>query len=446
MTLPAMTLALKRACRARLPLAVSSLAAATLVLSGCGGSSGTASNPAPSPTPTPTPTPTAACTVQPTTITHGPTTINTAQVVFLDPSVYPQALCNDGSPAAYILRPGSGPAASRFVINLQGGDDCYDQPSCASRAANSPKLISSEPYRNPSASTLQLSGLQGSTVSGNPDFYDATQVLALYCSSDRWSGAKAASGTFTPSDDSTWNFQGHAIVAALIADLAKNHGLSSATEILFTGGSAGGVGVYANVNAVAKLVPASARFVASSDAGFADLANDYNPSGTAPDYDTTADTNQLTKTTAGIALWNGTGDSLCAASASDPASQAACYEGSQLLAPSGTIALPMLVMEAQQDTVQLNLAGIPQADLNSGSFSTPESGYVSYFAATMRSGLNSTNGNVSLFSPDALLHEEQNSPGLFQSPVAFPQGLLTLQQAIHNWYQAPCSPQRNVAQ
>ncbi len=363
--------------------------------------------------------PASSCTTPNTTITHtdGPTNAN--QIIFLDPSKYPQAMCNDGS-------------------------KCVDQASCSARAASDPQFVSSVPYRSLSPAAFQLDGVQSSSASVNPDFYDATQVRVIYCSSDYWSGAKAGTGTFDASDVTTWNFQGHAILAAVLADLKANHGLSNASEIVFTGESAGGIGVFVNVNTVATLVPSAARFVAASDAGFGNGANNFSASGSPPDY-TAPPLPAGTQRGTTIALWNGTGDSVCAKTATTTAAHLACYNSSQLLGAGGTITLPMLVSEAQKDTIQLNTNGVPEADIDSGNFSAAETGYISYFAALMRSNLSSTNMNVSIFSPDALLHTESNDNMLFNASYSFPGGTSTLQQVVGSWYRSPCTVQRDIA-
>jgi hypothetical protein len=85
-----------------------------LVLTGCGGGKTTASS---SPT-TPTPTPAASCTTPAVNITHTATAANAPQLVVLSKSTYPQAVCNDGTAGAYVLRPGAGAAANRWIISL----------------------------------------------------------------------------------------------------------------------------------------------------------------------------------------------------------------------------------------------------------------------------------------------------------------------------------------
>jgi hypothetical protein len=389
-------------------------AVAGLLLSGCGSQSAMPGTP---PVINP-PSGSSSCTTSNVTITHTSGSANAAQMVFLDPAKYPQAMCNDGTPRAYVLRPGSGAAASRWVISLQGGSQCIDQSTCSARAVSDPEFISSNPYRRNPPAALQLSGIQSSSESVNLDFFDANNVA-------------------------TWNFQGHAILSAIMQDLKANHGLSSATEVLFTGESAGGVGVWVNVNVVAKLVHATARFVASSDAGFQNPTGNFNPGGSPPNYAYPAPPDDLASP--GITLWNGTGDSVCASSATTPAEQRKCYSAAQLLGTGGTIALPMLVIEAQKDVVQLNNNGIPQADIDSGDFTIAESGYISYFASQMRAGLSSTNANVSIFSPDELLHTETNNDMLLNTSYSFPNGAFTLQQVNSSWYKNPCTVQRDIA-
>lgn len=429
----------------RLAIAFEMLLGIGTLLAGCGGSN--TSPPVTTPTPTPTPAPSASCTTPSATITHSATAANTPQLIFLDTSKYPQARCNDGTPAAYVVRAGAGVAANRWIISLQGGGVCYDQATCAARAAESPPLVSSAPYQTGSPG-FGLQGLLDSAPANNPDFYDASMVELLYCSSDEWSGAKSSPSAFNSQDPTTWNFQGHAILNAVIADLKASHNFSAATDIMLTGQSAGGVGVFLNVNSVAKLVPSGARFVAFSDAGFENDVNSFNPAGAAPNYTyapstPNADEAQISQI---LLLWNASGDSVCSAAASpDPSSQAACFDGETLLAPGGTITYPMLVSISEKDTNALSSNGISYADIQSGNFTTPESGYIAYFAANMRTNLNSTNRNVSLFSPDILVHVEATDYMLYQTPVTFPSGTITLQQAIGSWYKAPCSVQRNVA-
>lgn len=396
--------------------------------------------------PTPTPTP-SACATPPVTITHTATTPNSPQLVVLDIAKYPQAKCNDGSAAAYVLRPGVGAASTRWIISLQGGGECYDQTTCSNRAANMPTLVSTNNYQANPSSAFGQSGLLTANAAANPDFYDASTVQILYCSSDDWSGAKASTSAYCPSDPTTWNFQGHAIVKDVLADLNASHGLSLATEIMFTGQSAGGLGVFDNVNTIAPLIPSTVRFTAYSDAAFGNVIDNFSPTGAPPNYlDTTSTPNEIAKRVPGIALWSGTGDTACATAAgTTTTAQVGCYSGQQLLALGGGITLPMLVSVSEKDTNQLGTDGISNGDIGSGNLTPAESGYVAYFASQMRSNLASTNVNVSIFSPDIFAHVEANDATLFGTPQTFPSGTLTLQQSVSTWYKNPCSAQHNIA-
>ncbi len=411
---------------------------------GCGGGKSSSANT----TPKPTPMPTSSCSTPAVMITHTASAANPPQLVVLSKNTYPQAVCNDGTSGAYVYRPGAGAAANRWIIQLQGGGECFDQTTCSTRAATMPTLISTASFQANPSTAFGQGGVLGTTPSNNPDFYDASVVQVLYCSSDDWSGAKASTVAFNPNDPTTWNFEGRAVLNAAIADLKANHNFSAATEVMFTGDSAGGVGVFANTNPVAKLVPSSARFVSYSDAAFPSGTYDYLATGTAPNYDNpNATPNQIAKRIQGLPLWNGTGDPVCsAATASDPASQINCYSGQTLLAPTtGTITLPMLVSVSQKDTNQLGTAGIPASATSSGNLSTSQAGYVSYFASTMRTSVAATNANVSLFIPDFFVHVESTDPAYYNNPITFPTGTITLQQEVGAWYKAPCSVQRNVA-
>src|SRR5690606_25252910 len=56
------------------------------------------------------------------------------QRVDLDPAIFPDAVCNDGTPGFFYFRPaGSEAARNRWVIQLQGGGSCANPSHCAKR-------------------------------------------------------------------------------------------------------------------------------------------------------------------------------------------------------------------------------------------------------------------------------------------------------------------------
>lgn len=92
-----------------------------------------------------------------------------------------------------------------------------------------------------------------------------------YCSQDLHSGQR------TTTSDETWGlyFSGHLILEAILDDLDKKYDLNSASEIILTGASAGGIGVWMNVDYIAKRYPRT-RVTAATIAGFYFFATYYN--------------------------------------------------------------------------------------------------------------------------------------------------------------------------
>eukprot|EP01084_Bolivina_argentea_P137342 241866_1 len=152
--------------------------------------------------------------------------------------------CLDGTPAGfYYSLPPSG-SSNLWVIYLKGGGACHDEKSCMQRANSS--LGSSNYWQdtyNPGKS------VNSDEASVNPYFYQAHQVFAPYCSGDVWSGQRTKPSAVNPN---TWGlyFSGHLIFERLIQYLSYNlsDSLLDAQYILLSGGSAGGMGTFANIN------------------------------------------------------------------------------------------------------------------------------------------------------------------------------------------------------
>ena len=67
------------------------------------------------------------------------------------PLCLPQAVCNDGTPAAYYLQKGTGSGANRWVLYLEGGFWCWDKSSCDLRYNTSHFQMSSSDCARPAA-------------------------------------------------------------------------------------------------------------------------------------------------------------------------------------------------------------------------------------------------------------------------------------------------------
>lgn len=306
-----------------------------------------------------------------------------------------QAVCNDGTPAVYYFRPGFGARANQWMIFLAGGGLCYSAENCAQRWAERPDLMTS----NGKPATLVLQGLLSDVQSSNPDFYNMNHVVVPYCSSDLWSGNREASTT-----TGNFEFRGLRIVQAIVADLKNRPSgakLSSASKVLLSGTSAGGIGVMVHLDWLAAALPNSdVRGI--NDAGFIpdvpyitqDLPKNY----------------QLARQ-----LWNGSGDATCIAA--NPTARQKCY----LTSAYPYISHPMMVQESQYDSVILGAVGVNPP------FSVVEAFAANVFAAAVRKSL----GPVpAAFSPRTSTHGLLYNTG-FQSLTV---NNYSLQQLLGTWF------------
>jgi hypothetical protein len=102
----------------------------------------------------------------------------------LDLDTYPLAVCNDGSPGGFFFTPATSPQKNHlWVLFLEGGQWCYDAPSCYQRAQAQPFLISSQRW----PPHQRFSGIFAKNPRRNP-WAGANLVYLSYCSSDAWVG------------------------------------------------------------------------------------------------------------------------------------------------------------------------------------------------------------------------------------------------------------------
>jgi hypothetical protein len=174
----------------------------------------------------------------------------------------PDALCNDGTPADYYVRRSVVPNTDKWVIMLEGGDVCYDVPTCLERSQMYPMALTS----NMSTPFRVGRGIMSADPKINPLFWDAHTVSIHYCSSDIWSGNANAS-----TNAMGYEFRGVDILFNVLDDLLTLHGLNNATEVLFGGIlTASGVGAMHHIDAVAEVLAVQAP--AAKVRGFAESA------------------------------------------------------------------------------------------------------------------------------------------------------------------------------
>ena len=378
------------------------------------------------------------CQVPAITVDHSPNFVaNATEKVFVDLAKYPLAVCNDGSPVVFAIRPGFGVAKNRWVIFLEGGASCYDKQSCTDRANETPNLLSSNFYKtNPLGTGF---GVLSPDPNKNSTFYDATVVNVHYCSSDMWSGDKAGDANKPGVIPDSWHFRGHEIVKAVIHTLQDKYELNNASELLLAGSSAGGIGVFGNLGWVSQNIPASVRFVAMNDAGFPNEVAGYDVNeadGVSKAPGTPYDTlNPLQQ-----ALWNETGDYFCEKKAVTQQDHIQCLIGPVIAAKdTGTLRVPMFVRQALADGVQLKQEGL---DIQSNPPKQQSQGYQAFFAQTMREKLQGTNNFVSYFAQASNVHGQVDNSDFYLKSYTFGtvpnQVTLTINQALGIWYPNPC--------
>lgn len=144
--------------------------------------------------------------------------------------------CMDGSMTGYYYRKG---VPDTYVIWMHGGGGCSSEVTCKkwAKAKGSSKDFDR-------TQTGEHAGMAGDDCTTNPYFCNATAAIVPYCTGDghRGNNTVASKATFG------WIFDGHANFVAIIEELVSTRGLGNAKRILLTGNSAGGIGVFNNLD------------------------------------------------------------------------------------------------------------------------------------------------------------------------------------------------------
>ena len=193
-----------------------------------------------------------------------------AQSVLLTDAVAKGAACLDGSPQRYWIQKAQSTAnASKWSVHMMGGGWCESTASCASRAFSYIGSSNTAYFTTTSDSMPGVSnysdvmdfaylpsclgarwcgGLMANDTVHNPVSSDWNKVLISYCDGGSFGGANmnvtpAVSGG-KPVD---LHYRGFYNLNAVIDDLLANRGLASATDLILSGDSAGGLAVYWHV-------------------------------------------------------------------------------------------------------------------------------------------------------------------------------------------------------
>ena len=193
-----------------------------------------------------------------------------APLTLLPASTAPLARCLDGTQSGYYYLPAQAPAANagRWTISLEGGGECTTAAACA--AALTSALGSSAYF--PRSLDFSASNSQfNEAAAGSTQLAGWAHVQVPYCTQDVHTGTRAAR------DPAAYNlyFAGHLVLEAVLDALdAGSPSLRDATDIILTGDSAGGIGVWPNLDWLAQRYP-KARVVGAPIAGFYFYAYPY---------------------------------------------------------------------------------------------------------------------------------------------------------------------------
>jgi hypothetical protein len=260
---------------------------------------------------------------------------------------YPQARCMDDSIASYYIRLANN-NNSRWLIYFDGGWFCYSKESCNFRRIYSPNLITSNNFNEKKSLMGIFSSLKQYNI-----------IYAPYCSSDLWSGSSNQSHS-----------HGYDIFHAIFDDLKSDKHFQKAKQIIFTGFSAGGLGLLLNLpNLLTKFSSQIDLRVIIDSGWFIDYPGSING---------------ISKINEGLIYWNTQIPSSCQLKP-----QYRCFLGSEAirLFPSH---VSILIIQSLFDQTQLHL---DKLNLNSDDFSLK-----------LIDNLRQSSKRISIFAPACSLH------------------------------------------
>ena len=202
----------------------------------------------------------------PRNIDRGGTPVGTEmlKVTLADPA----AVCNDGSPYVFYIRPaepgameGAESAANKWVIYLQAGGGCFDAESCRDRWCAYDSYSAAKMSSRFAPDTIGAKGIFRRVPENQ--LGNRNQVFAYYCSSDGW--YRSGDDFVLQSEENpelafTVNMKGHDIINAMLDSLESGTSddlgqmqmpdLREADDVLFVGSSAGSNGIRQNADRV----------------------------------------------------------------------------------------------------------------------------------------------------------------------------------------------------
>ena len=196
------------------------------------------------------------------------------QVIELDPST--GAKCLDGSNYKFYFTKGSGSGANKFMFSWQGGAFCgidgFDTLESCFMRSQSPLGSSLSWGENGSFVSFNMStGYFSSMEEYNPDFWNWNKILINYCDGSNHQGSVEQPIQFNGMD--LW-FRGYNNTISVFEYVREHFGLFEASEVIVSGGSAGGQATYIWSAYLPEYFPPHVKLMGMPDAGmFLDVYN-----------------------------------------------------------------------------------------------------------------------------------------------------------------------------
>ena len=171
------------------------------------------------------------------------------------------AVCLDGTDAGfYFSKATDDSKKNSWQLYFQGGGWCYDAEDCHQRSKTT--LGSSKSW----AKTSSMGGIMSGDCTVNPDYCNFNRVHMAYCDGNSFAGD--ATDPISVNGEEIY-FRGRRIIDAVIQTLTEKYDFGSATEVLLTGCSAGGLATYLHTDYVQTLMPSGVtKYAASAISGF----------------------------------------------------------------------------------------------------------------------------------------------------------------------------------
>eukprot|EP00040_Diaphanoeca_grandis_P042186 m.264358 g.264358 ORF g.264358 m.264358 type:complete len:503 (-) comp55724_c0_seq1:411-1919(-) len=189
------------------------------------------------------------------------------------------AVCLDGSPPAVYVRKGD---PNNWHVHFEGGGWCYHAPPtllednhCFYRAYGPAIESSTPPHYLGSSAMLEanystspprsFSYFQSADPAQNPAMHNWSFAFVHYCDGASYTGDLEQPVVY---EGKPLFYRGKRVREAVVSYLLDQRDMASAENVVISGTSAGGLGVYLNIDAIRDQIPENVRVRGLASAGF----------------------------------------------------------------------------------------------------------------------------------------------------------------------------------